>query len=102
MNLISEGKNDQDSVICGDQWLNAINKIGEDETTSTSALMEVNEQKIKFQIDSGVDANTICKKYVRKEQVQPTSVNLCMWNKSTMQPLGEATLPMANPRTGEI
>ena len=78
--------------ISGDQWLNTINRIGEDKTTSNGGKWTENtisnwqwvRYKHKFQ--------EICKTYVRKEQVQPTSVNLRIWNKSTMQPLGEAIL----------
>ena len=90
--MISEGESDQDSIISGDQWLNTINKIGQDKTTSNGGTWTENKlsnwqwgrYKHKFQ--------EICKTYVRKEQVQPTSVNLRMWNKSTMQPLGETIL----------
>ena len=43
-----------------------------------TALLEVNQCKVRFQIDTGAQVNTICQKFVRKEQVHPTSKTLIM------------------------
>ena len=63
--------------------------------------MTVNDCEINFQLDSAADVNTIRKKYVKKNQVKDTSINLRMWNNSAMKPLGSATLAMTNPHTDE-
>ena len=63
--------------------------------------MNVNDCEVRFQLDSAADVNTICKKFVRKDQVRPTSVTLRMWNKTPMKPLGEADLTVKNPSTGD-
>jgi hypothetical protein len=41
-----------------------------------TALMNVNDCEVRFQLDSAADVNTICKKFVRKDQVRPTSITL--------------------------
>ena len=81
------------------EWLKHISLKGQDHVT---ALMIVNDCEIRFQLDSGADVNTIKQKFVKKEQVKPTTQSLIMWNKSRCKPLGETTLPVTNPRTDEI
>ena len=56
--------------------------------------MIVNGCEISFQLDSGADVNTIQQKYVKKEQVVPSTQNLIMWNGTKCKPLGETTLPL--------
>jgi hypothetical protein len=51
-------------------------------TLTVTALMNVNDCEVRFQLDSAADVNTICKKFVRKDQVRPTSITLRMWNNS--------------------
>ena len=58
--------------------------------------MSVNGCDIKFQLDSGVDVNTICQIFVKKQQVMPTQQSLIMWNKARYKPLGQTTLPVTN------
>lgn len=64
-----------------------------------SAVMRVNECDVRFHLHSGADVNTICKKFVRKHQLQPAQQKLTMWNGSTMYPVGEAVLEVQNPKT---
>ena len=63
--------------------------------------MEVNNCKVRFQLDSGADVNTICQKYVKRAQVSKTTQKLIMWNKTKCVPLGEARLEVINPRTNQ-
>ena len=58
--------------------------------------MEVNNCKVRFQLDSGADVNTICQKYVKRAQVSKTTQKLIMWNKTKCVPLGEARLEVIN------
>lgn len=78
------------------EWLAAVKTNGKDRIT---ALMEVNNQQVRFQLDSASDVNTICQKYVRREQVQKVQKKLVMWNKSKTEPIGVATLAVTNPKT---
>lgn len=64
------------------------------------ASLCVNDNLVKFQLDSAADVNTICQKHVRKSQVTPCNLKLNMWNKTNLKPLGECTLNVTNPRTG--
>ncbi|XP_033730983.1 uncharacterized protein K02A2.6-like [Pecten maximus] len=63
------------------------------------ASLTVNDNSVKFQLDSAANVNTICQKHVRKPQVTPTKVKLNMWNKTNLEPLGQCTLKVTNPRT---
>ena len=87
----------QEQEESNDAWLMAVNGTGQNVT----AVMTVNENPVKFQLDSAADVNTICKKHVRKEQTMPTTVKLNMWNKTDFRPIGETTLKVVNPCTGE-
>ncbi|CAG2253241.1 unnamed protein product [Mytilus edulis] len=51
--------------------------------------------------DSAADVNTICKRYIRKEQVKPSTITLRMWNKTPMKPIGEVHLKLINPKNGD-
>lgn len=81
-----------------DRWLAAVQSPGEEHVT---ALMKINGCDVRFQLDSAADVNTVCKQYVKQAQVKSTTTRLIMWNKSKMQPLGEADLEVTNPRTNE-
>ena len=80
-----------------DCWLNAIDAVSEKSISiveantdkKVTALMNVNDCEVRFHLDSAADVNTICKKFVRKDQVRPTSITLRMWNKTPMKPFGE-------------
>ena len=65
----------------------------------TSATLEVNDIQVKFQLDTGSDVNTICQRYVRKDQLIDTSIKLTMWNQTKLKPIGEAILNTLNPKT---
>ena len=54
-----------------------------------TAQMYVNVCNVEFQIDSGADVNTLCQKYVKREQVVSTDKRLTMWNKTKLDPLDE-------------
>ena len=77
-------------------WLAAVGN-GKPRATAT---LKVNEQSIKFQLDTGSDVNTICQRYVKKQQVKRTNQRLTMWNKTKLEPIGEVTLETLNPKTG--
>lgn len=88
---------EDEETLCDDVWLAAINN--NKKRNRTSALLQVNEQEVRFQLDTAADINTICQRYVRKDQVRPTNQRLVMWNKTTISPKGEATLKVFNPKT---
>lgn len=91
---LNENCDENDSDL---EWLAAVSSSAKSRVT---ALMQINNQEVRFQLDSGADVNTICQKYVRREQVRKTKKNLIMWNKSKMEPVGETTLEVTNPKTG--
>ncbi|CAC5417168.1 unnamed protein product [Mytilus coruscus] len=55
----------------------------------------------KISLDSAADVNTICKRYIRKEQVKPSTITLRMWNKTPMKLIGEVHLNLINPKNGD-
>ena len=66
-----------------------------------TASVKVNDCDVKFQIDTGAEINTICQKHVKKTQGKNKTTVLRMWNKSTWNSLGEATLKVTNPLNNE-
>ena len=69
-----------------------------EESKSTARLI-VNDQEVRFTIDTGAEVNTICQKFVRRDQVQPVTQRLIMWNGAKMIPRGEVTLPVYNEKS---
>ena len=57
---------------------------------------------VRFQLDTGADVNTICKRYVKREQVKSCLCKLTMWNKTTIKPAGETVLNVKNLKTNTI
>ena len=63
-----------------DCWLNAIDAVSEkyisvveaNADKNVTALMNVNDCEVRFQIDSAANVNTICKKFVRKDFILNT------------------------------
>ena len=78
-----------------DAWLNNISG----KRSRAYAKLEINNIEISFQLDTGADVNTICQKYVKKEQVTKTKTNLKMWNDTKQKPLGETRIEVFNPKT---
>lgn len=91
-------ENDPSSDDSDSMWLAAIQTNGKSRVT---ALMQVNGCDVRFTLDSAADVNTICQKFVKKDQVKPTTQKLIMWNESRLTPIGQVTLKVTNPKTGE-
>jgi hypothetical protein len=60
-----------------DFWLATVTN---EKNSIVTAKMNINNQDVHFQLDSGAEVNTICQKYVKKHQVKPSKKNLLMWN----------------------
>ena len=82
-----------------DVYFNAVHNKQRD---TPNALLEVNECKVRFQIDTGAQVNSICQRYVRREQVHPTTKNLIMWNKTNMKPVSETVLNVINQKSTTV
>jgi hypothetical protein len=82
---------EDDAVDCDQDfdktWLKSVGSGGGELT----AMMHINDC---------ADVNTICKRFVREERSHPTRVRLNMYNKTNVQPIGEAVLKVKNPCTG--
>lgn len=66
------------------------------------ANMHVEGHTVKFQLDSGATCNIIPSKYVNNSEhsVVDKGQKLCMYNKTTVKPLGSTVLKMINPCNG--
>lgn len=84
-----------------EHWLNAVNSLNCN-NNSLTAVMNVNNCDVRFQLDSGAQTNTIQKKYVRKEQVRPSSSTLRVYDAAPLKTLGEVDLCVTNPKSGEV
>jgi hypothetical protein len=62
--------------------------------------MLVNGQNVRLQVDCGATVNVLPKKYCEGQDIRPESVNLRMWNGSTLQALGKCKIKTINPKTG--
>jgi len=90
---------DHDQSNDDEAYLNAMKN--EDKRTLTASLY-VNNCKVQFQVDTGAEVNIICQRYVRKEQVTPTTRQLVMWNNSKEKPVGETVLSVTNLKTNSV
>ena len=93
-------KEDYDSVDDRDHYM-WMTPVETKNSPRLTALLILNDTEVRFHLDTGADVNAICQKYVKKDQVRPTSVKLSMWNGSKLLPLGETTLEVINPKNSE-
>ncbi|XP_040356411.1 uncharacterized protein K02A2.6-like [Ixodes scapularis] len=56
------------------------------------ATLNLNQEGIRFQVDSGAAVNVITKRNVSPDQIMPTSTTLRMWNGTKVVPYGKARL----------
>ena len=87
-----------------DDWLQAhaltFGVTGDAKQKRITAMMEVNQCSIRFQLDTGTDIKTINQRFVRKDQVRQTGEKLVMWNGTKLTPKGTAKLMTTNVNTG--
>ena len=74
-------------------WIGSLSSEGK----RLHALMSVNGNNVKFQLDSGAEINTICEKYVDPSQISPTQRKLVVWSGASVDPIGEVELEINNP-----
>ena len=60
--------------------------------------MQINDKRVKFQIDCGATTNIINKRHAGSN-VTPSSKTLKMWNGTEVKPLGTTRLLVRNPKT---
>ena len=60
--------------------------------------MQINDKRVKFQIDCGATTNIINKRHAGSN-VTPSSKTLKMWNATEVKPLGTTRLLVRNPKT---
>lgn len=73
-------------------------KVG---SKAVTASLIINLKKVRFQVDTGADINTISRKHVYTQQLKPTTRDLVMWNGTRVKPLGQAILRTKNPKNGK-
>lgn len=62
----------------------------------------MNMNNCSVHVDSGKQTNTIYKKYVRKEQVRPSSSTLCVIDSTPLKTLRVVDLPVSNPKSNKV
>ena len=60
--------------------------------------MQINDKRVKFQIDCGATINIINKRHAGSN-VTPSSKTLKIWNGTEVKPLGTTRLLVRNPKT---
>ncbi|XP_062614646.1 uncharacterized protein K02A2.6-like [Saccostrea cucullata] len=101
MKIHAVGEDSEDSPELEDSWLLAL-KSKDRQSKDITAIMNLNDCDVRFQLDSAADVNTICQKYVKKEQCRPSNIRHNMWNNTHMKPLGEADLDVINVRSNVL
>ena len=103
--LVADDSSDSDSqssVSAPQQfWLDSLRSGEKSNKNNVYAKMSV-DQKDVFQLDNGSETNTICKQYVNRNSVRPTTRILRAWNGSQVKPIGEAALDTLNTKTNEL
>ncbi|VDP72665.1 unnamed protein product [Echinostoma caproni] len=64
------------------------------------AKMLVTGEEVTFQLDSGASVNIIPKNCPPDTKLDPTQTRLVMWNDANVEPKGETTITLKNPRNG--
>ena len=62
-----------------------------------TAKFIINNNDVRFIVDTGASINTINAKYVKNSQISPTHKKLVMWNDSNLRPIGQTILTLTNP-----
>ncbi len=71
------------------------------EKNEIHAVMEINQIKIRFQIDSGATVNIIPSKYIDSDIIMETKATLNMYNEEKLKPVGECMITLTNPRNAQ-
>ena len=61
--------------------------------------IDVNQQPVKLQVDCGATVCILPKRYLGNHEIRPETVNLQMWNKSSVKALGNCKVHVKNPAT---
>lgn len=69
---------------------------------SFSAVMNVNNCDVRFQLDSGAQTNTIHQKNVRKKQGRSSTSTLRVYYSAPLKTFGEVHLCVTNPKSNEV
>lgn len=80
-------------------WIGAVSEKGQGLLTAT---LNIEDQSIRFQLDSGAEVNLLPQRFVDAAQVQHTTTRLRMWNGSLHRPVGKISCSITNPATGEV
>ena len=103
--LVADDSSDSDSqssVSAPQQfWLGSLRSGEKSNKNSVYAKLSVDQRDV-FQLNSGSETNTICKQYVNRNSVRPTTRILRAWNGSQVKPIGEAALDTLNMKTNEL
>ena len=79
------------------EWINALN--GKKNHNNVKCVMNIKNESVVFQIDTGSSVNILPQKYATK--IRNTDTVLKTWNKNNYDPLGECRVILQNPRNSK-
>ena len=82
-------------------WIGAVASEANYATLLTATL-QVEDQPVRFQLDSGAAVNLLPQRFVTGAQIQPTTTKLKMWNGALHSPLGKVNCSLTNPATDDV
>lgn len=83
---------DYDVIDC----VTTVNNLG----SQMYAEMKVEGRPVSFHLDTGASNNLISANLIGDTELTTTDTTLVMWNKDTIQPVGQCRLRVINPKTG--
>ena len=64
--------------------------------------MNVNNQDVKFQIDTGSSVNIIPERYINENnEIKPSDIKLRTWTNNDYKPIGECRIVVINPKNNK-
>ena len=81
------------------EWINNVND--ENNAKMVKCKMEINNQIVKFQIDTGSTVNILPVNFVKEMKIENTEIMLKTWNNKSYKPIGEKRVIVRNPKNGK-
>ena len=79
-----------------------VNNVHMNRRKAVYAKMIIEDQEVRFQLDSGASVNIIPEKYVTKTPITREPIKLCMWNGAALSSSGHCYLSITNPKNGDV
>ena len=98
MNQIGEGDNEEE--YSESEWINKVSDL-KSNTKMVKCVMEIDQQTVKFQIDTGSSVNILPVNFLKNKHINKSDLILKTWNSNNYKPLGECRIKIKNPKNNK-